>query len=86
MPGCNSAKDQDIVARARKPIAVYDDMADLIRLGAYKTGTNAELDLAITKHPQLENFLAQKKDERATLTEGYGELSRIVSVGKGKAS
>jgi len=86
MPACNTAEEREIVAEARRYIAVYDDMADLIRLGAYKTGTNAELDLAITKHPQLENFLAQKKDERATLTEGYGELSRIVSVGKGKAS
>jgi len=86
MPACNTAEEREIVAEARKYISVYDDMADLIRLGAYKTGTNAELDQAITKHPQLENFLAQKKDERATLTEGYGELSRIVSVGKGKAS
>jgi flagellum-specific ATP synthase len=86
MPACNTAEEQDIVAQARKHISVYDDMADLIRLGAYKTGSNAELDLAIARHPQFESFLAQKKDERATLTEGYGELSRIVSVGKGKAS
>jgi flagellum-specific ATP synthase len=67
---------------------VYDDMAELIRLGAYKMGTNAEVDVAIGKHPQFESFLAQKKDERATLTEGYEELSKIIksSVGKGKAS
>ena len=38
MPACNAQAEQDIVARARKHIAVYDDMAELIRLGAYKTG------------------------------------------------
>jgi flagellum-specific ATP synthase len=88
MPACNSSEEQDIVAHARKHISVYDDMAELIRLGAYKMGTNAEVDAAIGMHPQFENFLEQRKDERATLTEGYGELSRIVKsgVGKGKAS
>jgi flagellum-specific ATP synthase len=88
MPACNTPAEQDIVAHARKQIAVYDDMAELIRLGAYKMGTNAEVDAAIGMHPQFESFLEQRKDERATLTEGYGELSRIVKsgVGKGKAS
>src|SRR6478752_1236612 len=42
MPGCNTAQEQRIVAQARAPMATYDDMAELIRLGAYKAGTNAE--------------------------------------------
>ena len=29
-----------------RPLAVYDDMAELIRLGAYKAGTNTEVDVA----------------------------------------
>jgi len=86
MPGCNTAQEQDIVARARKPMAVYDDMADLIRLGAYKAGSNAEVDHAIGLHPQLESFLAQKKEECATLTDGYQALSTIAGGGKGKVS
>ncbi|MGA7673906.1 MAG: flagellar protein export ATPase FliI [Rhizomicrobium sp.] len=88
MPACNAPAEQDIVAHARKHISVYDDMADLIRLGAYKMGTNAEVDIAIGMHPQFEKFLTQKKDERATLTEVYGTLGKIINggVGKGKAS
>jgi flagellum-specific ATP synthase len=39
-------------------------MAELIRLGAYKAGTNPEVDDAVKLYPQLEAFLAQKKDER----------------------
>lgn len=84
MPACNTDEEQNIVAQARKPIAVYEDMAELIRLGAYKTGTNAEVDAAIKMHGQFEDFLSQKKDEQATLTEGYEALGRIVGGGLGK--
>jgi len=61
MPACNTTEEQDIVAQARKQISVYDDMADLIRLGAYKTGSKRELDLAIARHPQFESFWRKRK-------------------------
>ncbi|MBI3675710.1 MAG: flagellar protein export ATPase FliI [Proteobacteria bacterium] len=88
MPQCNSPVEQAIVSRARATLAVYEDMAELIRLGAYKTGTNAEVDAAIKIYPRLESFLAQKKDEVASLDDGYSTLEDIVSgnTGKGKAS
>ena len=78
MPGCNSEEEQQIVARSRLPMTVYDDMAELIRLGAYKAGTNPEVDQAVRLNPLLEAFLAQKKDERATLSDGYQALSMIM--------
>ena len=84
MPGCNSQREQAIVAEARAPMAVYDDMAELIRLGAYKTGTNAEVDSAIRFNAPLEAFLTQKKDERASFAEGYAALEKIVGDGKGR--
>ncbi|MBV8976568.1 MAG: flagellar protein export ATPase FliI [Alphaproteobacteria bacterium] len=85
MPGCNSAAEQHVVAEARAPLALYDDMADLIRLGAYKQGTNAQVDRAIALHPALEAFLAQKKDEQASFAESYTALENIVGAeGKGR--
>jgi flagellum-specific ATP synthase len=86
MPQCNSAEEQDLVARARAELAVYEDMAELIRLGAYRTGTNPEVDRAIRLYPQLEAFLAQKKDERATLPSGYAALSKILETGAMKGN
>jgi flagellum-specific ATP synthase len=80
MPGCNSQEEQALVARARAPLAVYEDMAELIRLGAYKSGTNAEVDVAIRLYPQLEAFLSQKKDERSAFTECYAGLAKIVGT------
>ncbi|HEY5347220.1 MAG TPA: flagellar protein export ATPase FliI [Rhizomicrobium sp.] len=84
MPGCNNEEEQAIVARSRLPMSTYDDMAELIRLGAYKTGTNPEVDEAVRLYPQLEAFLAQKKDESATLSDGYEALSMIMGQAGGK--
>ena len=85
MPQCNSDVEQAVVGRARAQLAVYEDMAELIRLGAYKFGTNAEVDAAAQIYPQLEAFLTQKKNDRVTLVEGYAALESIVGgIGKGR--
>ncbi len=84
MPGCNTPQEQRVVASARAPMAVFDDMAELIRLGAYKIGTNAEVDTAIRLNPELDAFLAQKKDERATFADCYSQLEKIMGEGKGR--
>jgi flagellum-specific ATP synthase len=78
MPGCNSSEEQELVQKARGPMTIYEDMAELIRLGAYKVGTNPEVDHAIKLYPQLEAFLAQRKDEYADLADGYTSLSAIL--------
>ena len=71
--------------RAREPLTIYEDMAELIRLGAYKAGTNPEVDNAVRLYPQLEAFLAQKKTEQAALSEGYDALSAILDGAEGSA-
>jgi flagellum-specific ATP synthase len=85
MPGCNSEAEQMLVLQARAPLTIYEDMAELIRLGAYKVGTNPEVDEAMRLYPQLEAFLAQSKDERATLSQGYDALSTIMGSAQGSA-
>ena len=85
MPSCNSDDEQRLVLHARQPLTIYEDMAELIRLGAYKTGTNPEVDNAVKLYPQLEAFLAQSKTERATLSEGYDALSAIMGIAEGSA-
>src|SRR5262249_18764282 len=67
------------ITRARQEMATYADMEELIRLGAYRPGSSAEVDQAIALHGPLEEFLAQDKDEASTLAEGYGRLEQILS-------
>ena len=85
MPACNTEEEQKLVLRARLPLTIYEDMAELIRLGAYKAGTNPEVDNAVRLYPALEAFLAQSKTERAVLSEGYDSLSAIMDTAEGSA-
>jgi flagellum-specific ATP synthase len=67
------------VQRARQLMAQYDDMAELIRLGAYRRGSDPLVDEAIRHQPALEAFLAQAKDERAVLADGYAALAAALA-------
>ena len=79
LPGCNSADENALIGRARRLLAVHEDMAELIRLGAYRKGTDPEVDEAVRLYPRLDAFLAQGKDERSTLTDSYAALAEILS-------
>lgn len=80
MPDCNTDEENEIVSKARRYIAAYEDMAELIRLGAYKKGSNKEVDEAIFYYPKIESFLTQKKNEKVTLAEGYMQLKEILDT------
>jgi len=80
MPDCNSAEENAIVSKARRYIAAYEDMAELIRLGAYKKGSNRGVDEAIFYYPMIEKFLTQGKNEKATLAEGYEALNSLLKT------
>ena len=86
MPQCNSPEEQATVLQARGQLAIYEDMAELIRLGAYRSGTNPEVDQAIALYPQLEAFLAQTKDETTPLAASYANLSKILDATGTKGS
>lgn len=79
MPGCNNDEENALVNRARALIATYENMAELIRLGAYKRGSNPEVDEAIFYYDKLEKFLAQKKKDKVDFATGYKELKDILS-------
>ena len=80
MPDCDTPEEFALVSKARKYIADYEDMAELIRLGAYKSGSNRGVDEAIFYYPKIEEFLSQKKGEKFTLDEGYRLLKEILDT------
>ena len=57
----------------------YADMEELIRLGAYRPGSSADVDEAIRLHKPLETFLGQGKDEATGLGDGYRRLAQIMA-------
>ncbi|HEY9566655.1 MAG TPA: flagellar protein export ATPase FliI [Thalassobaculum sp.] len=79
MPGCNTEEENALVRRARALMATYEDMADMIRLGAYRRGSDPQVDESIKYHDALEAFLSQDKDDQAELNDGYARLAEILA-------
>lgn len=80
MPDCNTEAQNSMINRARTLMVTYEDMAELIRLGAYRNGSDVVVDEAIQYHGALEEFLAQGKTEAFTLDESYEQLGTILGV------
>ncbi len=78
MPNCNSEEENRLIGRARGMVSIYEDMAELIRIGAYRDGTDPRVDEAIEHRDAIEAFLAQDRHEGSDLASGYGELMEIV--------
>ncbi len=81
MPKSANPDFLDVLTRASKVMATYADMEELIRLGAYRPGSSAEVDEAIGLHTPLEAFLGQDKADSTSLLDGYQGLPSIVAPG-----
>lgn len=78
MPGCVPVEQRPVIQKARELMSDFSDMEELIRLGAYRKGSDPAVDRAINVNPALEAFLSQSQDERSTIEQGYVELGQIV--------
>jgi flagellum-specific ATP synthase len=77
-PGCYAPEERQLVGQARRLLRAHADMAELIRLGAYKRGADALVDEAIAKRPGLEELLRQESDERAPSDDSFARLAAAV--------
>ena len=81
MPKVLNDEQNALLRRARQVIATYEDMSELIRLGAYRKGADPEVDEAIRLYPQIEAFLTQNKDEQSTIADSFARLVNILNAG-----
>lgn len=80
MPACNTPEQNALVARARQLLSVYEDMAELIRLGAYRRGSDPQVDEAIQYYDGIEAFLGQEIDEVTDLDTCYRMLAETLDM------
>ena len=69
-----------IIERAKKLISIYEDMAELIRLGAYREGSDPKVDEAIHYYESIEGFISQRKNEYTSLDDCYSNLASILDL------
>ncbi|HLD95911.1 MAG TPA: flagellar protein export ATPase FliI [Alphaproteobacteria bacterium] len=79
VPKCHTKEQSEIVQQARKLLATYEEMADLIRLGAYRQGTDPKIDEAISKNEALSRFLSQHYQDSSSLEDSFSTLSQAIS-------
>ena len=61
----------------RQVLAVYRQAEDLINIGGYRKGNNAEWDRAIELYPKVMTFLKQGVHEEATMDSVRDRLEEI---------
>jgi flagellum-specific ATP synthase len=78
MSGIAEPDQKEAANRLRNMLAVYKDNEDLISIGAYKSGSNPELDNALAHMKRIDDFLIQKVDEPFTFEETVALLKEAV--------
>jgi flagellum-specific ATP synthase len=77
MPAVTAPEHRAQSATVRRLLAAHARSEDLIRIGAYKPGTDEDLDRAIRAMPVLREFLEQRSDEHVTMQESVRRLNAM---------
>jgi flagellum-specific ATP synthase len=79
--GCLDAAQTKLLREARAMIALYNDMADMVRLGAAKPGADPALDRAMRCVPRIEALLSQARDDPTGIAESFARLASCLGEG-----
>lgn len=79
MPEIAGGEHLELAKKMRGLMAVYDNYADMIGIGAYKAGSNPEVDRAIRYHEPIDRFLSQSVDEHFDLEQTVGLMRRTLA-------
>ncbi len=64
-------------SRLKTVLATYNEAEDLINIGAYKPGSNPNIDYSVSKIDAVNEFLCQATDEKFTLEESIKMLEEL---------
>ena len=67
MPAVTTPEHRERAMLIRQLLAAYARSEDLVRIGAYKAGSDPDLDRALAARQKLRAFLEQKPEERSFL-------------------
>jgi flagellum-specific ATP synthase len=79
MPSITTAEHLQKASHLRRLLAAYARSEDLIRIGAYQKGADAELDRAVEVRPRLLEYLRQGSGVRCSLEDALVQLHGLPS-------
>jgi FliI/YscN family ATPase len=74
MPDIADEEHLKAALQVRRILAVWHDIEDLVNVGAYAAGANADFDVAVQMKPKIDGFLQQSRSERADYEETRTKL------------
>ena len=72
-----SQEHLELAGRFKEALATYKQSEDLINIGAYKSGSNAGIDYAISKYDKIMAYLKQAVHDPVTMQEAVQNLKGI---------
>ncbi|MGB7267803.1 MAG: FliI/YscN family ATPase [Terracidiphilus sp.] len=79
MPVVAEPQHREQAALVRRLMAVYARSEDLVRIGAYKAGADADLDRALIARDAIRSFLTQDAREQVNSADGLQRLSALAA-------
>lgn len=78
LPHCHNDAENLLLGTARRALARYAEMEELIRLGAYQAGSDPELDRAIRLVAREDTILAQAPEENLPSDVAFANLYGVL--------
>ena len=78
MPAITKREHRDDAGRLRQLMAAYTRSEDLVRIGAYKAGSDPELEAALRVRPAWRDFMMQTPDQHVSYHESISGLASIM--------
>jgi len=63
--------------KLKSTLATYQDAEDLINIGAYKSGSNPDIDYAISMNSKINEYLCQETEEKISFEEALNQLKEM---------
>lgn len=77
MPSIAEDNHKEAASKARDLLATYKEAEDLINIGAYVSGSNKKIDIAVQYNPYIEKFLKQGIKEKCGFDESVRTLTSM---------
>ncbi|MBO5097354.1 MAG: flagellum-specific ATP synthase FliI, partial [Agathobacter sp.] len=75
--GIATTEHKELAGKLKNVLATYSEAEDLINIGAYKSGSNPDIDYAIKKIRAVNEFLCQATDEKFLFEEEIQLLEQL---------
>ena len=80
MNGIIDDQHLEAATRFKKLYSTYEKNRDFINVGAYRTGTDPEIDLAIQFFPLLQAFIQQGRSDKSAFSASLADLYSLFNV------